>query len=525
MSTGTKTTARRTLIVLAAVLSAVRYAPVIDDPWDHSMASIVAAVYYGRIEQTFKRFGFGALRGEPHMSKVPAAPGAVSTETAGVRYVHHPVLSYWVTHLFVDLSGWSERAFRLAPILFSSLSAAMLVALVAGAAGVVAGAAALALWLVLPMSFFSGWMANHEPFVLPAMLAALMLHARTRDQSLRKHLLVWIPVFVAGQFDWTGVAIVPAIVIFELLTPRGQPRRLGRAFALALPAAASVATTFALVIWWTGSVGAALDELTFAARRGLAGELLSYDVRSWMTSQVRFWGGMYTVPVSLIAVAALPWLAIRSRSARDPLPRTALALLVPALTHVLLFRDHAVIHDFWWYYALPYAIIATVVVVRDVAARAGARAGAVILAGVVLGLSALAVHQDLARYWQDRTTEFRDRGRDFNSFAGPDDALLYVADFDRSCFYLTPWYLDIVGSSSLGAYAGIRDLKRSGRLQVDRVVALVPEGMAADITPANLPRIQEIATVRRLSPAEFAAEAPAIARVYPGRGLWILTIE
>jgi hypothetical protein len=504
------------LATLAALCAAARYAPVIDDPWDRSTGSVNASTYFGRIEQNYRRFGFREVKGAPLVYQAPVAAGAVPRELASAVYVHHPVLSFWLLHGLVEAGGWSERTFRLLPIAFSSLTAALLVTIVGRHAGRAAALGALALYLTLPMSWYVGAMVSYDAVTLALMLAAFVLHERRPAAA-------WLAVFLAGQADWIGLAIVPAIVLYQLMTPPPE-RRLGRALLLGVPACVSVAAHVGLTAWWKGSIGAAFSTLAGAGRHAALTDKGSFS--EWLIRQGEFWRGLYTLPVALIAAAALPWLLARRRAATDPLPRTALALLVPAVLHVAIFRDHSFDHEFWWSYAIPYAVLAVVIVVRDATAKLPGRARAVVATAIVAALAINAAR--VSRDWHraHRTDEIRDLGRELDRFAGEKDGILFVQDVGAAGFYVRAWFPP--GGPAVARVEGFRPLamlKRDGLLRVDRLVALVPDGLNPEFSDANRARLEDLGTLGRIAPEEVAKQHPAIARAWPGRGLWVLTIE
>src|SRR5204863_9575480 len=92
------------------------------------------------------------------------------------------------------------------------------------------------------------------------------------------------------------------------------------------------------------------------------------------------------------------------------------------------FRDHSFDHDFWWSYAIPYAVLAVVIVLRDATARMPVRARAAVAAVAVAALSAVGIVAPRARHLEMRTDEFRARGHGVNRFAGKNDALRFLDD-------------------------------------------------------------------------------------------------
>ncbi len=135
-----RTHSYRPLVVVAtAILAAVaRYAPVIDEPWDRSAGSTNGAIYFGRFEQNFERLGFAELRGAPLFYVLP-----MRDHPGSLLYWHHPPLIPWLIRGAVAIGGYSERTFRLVPIVCSTLTAVLLALLVGAARGTRVGHARL----------------------------------------------------------------------------------------------------------------------------------------------------------------------------------------------------------------------------------------------------------------------------------------------------------------------------------------------------------------------------------------------
>jgi hypothetical protein len=163
--------------------------------------------------------------------------------------------------------------------------------------------------------------------------------------------------------------------------------------------------------------------------------------------------------------------------------------------------------------------------VRDVTARAPGIRRPLAAAAIVLLLAWSGIDQIRTRHQRDATTEYRDLGRDLNRFAQRDDAMLLTGMTSTESFYLDPWYVDMFATASFDSYRGMVDLKKKGSLLVDRVVAVVPEGAALDFTRENLPRIRELGSVRVIEAETVAAEMPGLARRWPNRGFFVLTLD
>lgn len=517
------------LAVAAFVLSAIRFAPVVDDPWDESIEAIIGPVYYGRIESVYQRFGFWPMLGAPYVRKLPLPPelAAANEAVVNVPYFRHPALTFWLNHFAVEAFGWSERSFRVLPILASSLTAAMLVLMIGAWAGPGWAAAGLLVSLVLPMSWFVGSFTGYEPYTLPLMLAAFLLHVRLRRAAAWKYAIVWIFVFLGPMADWVALGIVPGIWAWELMTPRDERARWRRSAALVLPAGASVLASAALIVVWSGGLQAGIDMLLKTAKYATVPIWRpdEWGMGDWFVRQGWLWRTMFTWSAGLLAALTLPALVLRRRT--DPLARAALALLLPAVLNVAVFLNHAYIHDYWWYYALPFVVAANVYALRGVA-RALRAAPRRRLAAVAVLLAAIAVNgvRDIrTRYVRDKTDDYRERGLWFDTLAGRDDAIAFVVDFNRSAFYIRAWLLDELAGAGLGTFQQLKARKAQGGVPFQRIVVVIPDGTTTDEIEKNAAKWREVGDLRRLDAKQVAADVPSLAMFCQGGGLWVLTIR
>jgi hypothetical protein len=295
---------------------------------------------------------------------------------------------------------------------------------------------------------------------------------------------------------------------------------------LAIPAATSVLVSFVLMSAWRGSMALAITEIRLTVSYAVVGSIEPDPIGAWewIRSQAGYWNSMFTLPVSLLALAALPLAIARCRRPDDTLSRLALAMLAPPALNVIAFSRYAHHHEFWWYYAVPSVILLVVILLREVS-RLRVPGAHVLACATVLLLGAHGVERTLARHAAEKTTRFRDLGRELNTLVRPDDLLLYPATLNQACFYLLSQYVEVPGPIDLAGFHGIRTVMNAGKLRVRRVVALVPDGRSADVTSASLPRMRELGVVRRIEATHLAAEHPALASFWPDKGLWILTIE
>lgn len=524
---------RRAALALAAaafVVGVARYATEIDDPWDGTLASTNATNFTGNIERAFRRNGYAAMKGIPHLFVAPTA-GPTAFD---MRYAHHPPLFRGFVHAATELFGFSERGLRLPPILCTALATALLAYLLSRRYG--AGPAAVGALVVLasPMGWHYGWMPNYEAPLLLLSVAAIGWHAAFRTRSLFAYAPVYALFLAATHVDWAGYFIGPALWAFELRLPAAE-RRLGRTLALVPLGALSAASVVAHLAWGAGTTfGAALDEI-YRTALSAAGGAAGLGAPEWTTAGWFARHGDYLRRLFAPAgVAALAWGAVRlfrgRRDADDDGPSFALALLVPAALNVLLFRRGSYVHEFWTFAALPFAAWAA----ADFARCVGRRPFVVpFLAAVVAGsLAAETARQRRAIEEQPNLT--REIAADLNAFAGPDDALLTQADLGPIAFYLDAWVTAplqppfYTPETTLPAAA---QLKRAGLIKTKRLVCVVPDRILEAGAPA--PRSQAalieslpaLGAVRRFTNVELAQSHPHLAGFLGGSGMAVLVVE
>ncbi|MBI3820967.1 MAG: glycosyltransferase family 39 protein [Planctomycetes bacterium] len=505
---------------VVVILGALRYLPVIDEPLDKSLASWNAA-YTARYIQCWDRAGMNNLRLAPHLWISPTDPLVLSP------YLHHPPFDPWLQWLGVKIFGFSEFGFRIVPIFFASLTGALIVWFLTPLGGLAFGAAAGALYLCYPMSVFYGWMPNPESATLFFIMLTIVLHERLRGRTALRYAPVWLSFFAAGMFDWQGLFAVTYILGREMLEPPAT-RRLGRALWF-FPIGGLVALLVVAAYGYCyGSFRGAATMLLDTARQSAGGAKL-YDLGDWTANQARFWYELFSVPTGFACALAFPvagWCAWR---ARDPLARSLFLLALPGVTSVVVFRNHAFEHDFWWYYILPFAAAAPAWIAFRWQRNRRIAAGAV----AVICLWGIYQINERYNYWTDRGQTIPMLGRDWNRLAGENDGLLLPFELGPETFYIKSWvYRPMTTVAELDEIA---NMAKSKKLLVRRTVCVVPETIEVltqkftqigDLKFSDLiAEMARLGAVRRVSADEFARDQPILAAQLGRPVVYILTIE
>jgi hypothetical protein len=516
------------LIAAVVLLGAARFAPFLSEPWGHDQASGNGAWYSGQPVRNWLRLGFAELRGMELLGALPTKP------PVGQPYAHHPPLHNWLVYGIVSTFGFSERSFRILPMVASALTGGLVVLLVGTRCGTALAGLAGILWLTLPMSFFYGVMCNPEAPTVFFMVAAAWLHARLRTRSPLVYAPVLVAQFLAGQMDWEGHFLVPALLLYEALLPRGE-RRVGRVVALGVASLLSAAVALAfrgfydvlgrqsLEILQAGggqlprfAAGSFFEYLvegvrgaarTFTASAGASG----VGTGEWLRGQLSFATAMFTWPATIAAGLGVALALVR----RSEMLALGLALLVPGLLNVVVFRNHAATHEYWLYYALPGVVVTTIEVARRLPWRP------VLATGLVLAIAGASVHRIATTRTDGRTSEYRDLAAELDRFFEREDEILVLdVRFTATAFYTRHWSVaHSVSGRSWENVDEIAALTKAGLLRRPVTFLLVPLG-----TPPPLEELSRHGPIRTIHRPELTERLPTIARVHGGL-VWTLTLH
>jgi hypothetical protein len=456
-------TARGAVAAIAlctALLCAARYAPIIDDPWDNSIASANGGGFIARFDRAWSRVGFKELKGQPYLYFAPTDP------PTGRDYRHHPPGCFWLMHAAVELVGRSESGFRALPIVATSILGGLLAAFAARLAGRAAGVCAGLAAIVCPMSAHFGWMPNPEGPTTTLIVAAVLLHARFRKDGGYRAFLAPLAVFLATQLDWQGTFAAASIGFLEATAPRGD-RRFGRVIAAGVAATLSVAAVLCIVRLWTGDFASAFADV-FGTARTTSTRAIDSPLGPWCLKQADYLAQWYAPPL-LLSFAFSLYRVVRRGKDAAAIDRFAIALVLPGVLNVLAFRSHAERHDYWTYYALPGFVLSA----GSAGAALAKRLPKVLVVLVVAAATVWMAATSIRRFEHYRTTSWRDLGALVGQVAGRNDFILSTLDFAQAAYYIDAWTYEPIRNVA-DIDLGI-ELKRDGRLKADRVVVLIDE--------------------------------------------------
>jgi dolichyl-phosphate-mannose-protein mannosyltransferase len=302
-------------------------------------------------------------------------------------YCHHPWGIFWTTAALMKIFGRHDFVCRLAPVLLSAATPALLHALGRALWRPAAGAAAAVVFVSLPIVLsFASFNALEVPVIAWTTLA-LWGWVRHRQTSRPRHLYASLAgIALALHADWPAYVLVACLLgagLVQLFAPRLLDRVRLRT----------------QVVWWM--LAATLSVATFALyvslfhRAGKLGDLLSsYELRARgsdaplarVVGARRYWLELMFTPVGIALVKASAVVcAARVVLVRRASELAPLAVLAMASVQYFVFRQGADIHIYWPHYFAQAAALgagAMVATIMSLATRATKREERVLALGL-----------------------------------------------------------------------------------------------------------------------------------------------
>jgi 4-amino-4-deoxy-L-arabinose transferase-like glycosyltransferase len=336
-------------------------------------------------------------------------------------YCHHPWGIFWTTAVLMKLFGRHDFVCRLAPVLLSIATPPLLSAIGRAIWRPVAGAAAAAAFVVLPITLaFANFNALEVPVIAWSLLG-IWGFVRMTQTGKRRHLAAAVVgTTLSLHADWPAFVLAGVMLGFgmaRLYVARGLFGRLAseRRYAAWWIATSSVAVlTLALYVALFKSAGK-LDDLLGSYGMRSSGNSLPLSA---VLASRRYWIELSFSPIALtLGALALSLCTIRLFFLRREHEVIPLAVFAMAAVQYVVFKQGADIHIFWPHYFGAYfalamgAIVATLAPAFERIRRVGERGPAVAL-GVAL-IPILAIARDgipALRYARETGGRFNEKG-------------------------------------------------------------------------------------------------------------------
>ena len=304
----------------------------------------------GRIAENHLRYGLSTTKGDQIRNLEEAPPAE------WVHYNNHPatldVLTAGVLALTGSTSPWAKRLLSL----LATLASLGVVAALARRAGIPAKVA-MTLFLALPVTLIHGLNLSYEPLAILWMLTLVLLAERGWTWGLLP--LLW----VGGLIDFPVLYLGPWFALRALWGARSRSPGPAILFSVALAGTclASLGTHLLHVAWTMGGLQANSGQdwwehiLLSLRSRGH-----SVALGEFLAGQGGFFLASFTLPVLLLGLLSFwrrPIAELGLQRGHGP-GVAAGAFLFAGSLHVLLFRAHAMVHDFWLAYYAPFFALA-----------------------------------------------------------------------------------------------------------------------------------------------------------------------
>lgn len=323
-------------------------------------------VQYGNMARNYLRYGllttkFGQVENSGYVN-----PSSFAFNT------HHPATLPLLLSLSAKLVGFSEASLRLVPLLFSLLGLQLIYYFAyqltsnpfskqnnnpSSLRPVVVGLLAVLFAVVTPMFRYYGAMPVHEPLIATLSLAFFVSYYRWRYLN-RPYIYVFLSNLTAQLIGWPGFYLS---ALMWLVDSYLHKRIDWRSFTPLILSGIAVFSLHLTHNWWvSGSAlsGGLLEILKFRLLTTTPTEAASSTLLKFFTQELRW----LIIHFTLVQIGlSLIYLITNFKAVvnRRPVPVLVFALLCYGVTHALIFRNAAFIHEYMLYYLYPGLALAS----------------------------------------------------------------------------------------------------------------------------------------------------------------------
>jgi dolichyl-phosphate-mannose-protein mannosyltransferase len=278
-------------------------------------------------------------------------------------YTHHSVVITLILTELYRVFGIHEAVARTAVSAVTVATAVLLYRLTNALFTARTALVATLVFALCPLTLFFGRMYNHEVFALFWIVACVAAYRRWLASHARRDLAgVGTTTFLATMTAWPGYYLWPALIVHHRLAVgrNAEHRRLQR--VLAACTLVAFAVYLAHGYWLRGTT--LFVEIVEACRKGWFSDRLdwgeAFTFRTFVETELQRSVVYFTWPVVALAVVGF------GSVVRSTLQRRGMALAHGVLllflglgaSHVLLFKQSAMGHDYYIYYLLPAVAVA-----------------------------------------------------------------------------------------------------------------------------------------------------------------------
>lgn len=293
-------------------------------------------------------------------------------------YCHHPFGIFYTTRILMAIFGRHDFICRLAPVLLSAATPPLLFVLGRALFRPIAGAAAAAAFVVVPIALsFSSFNALEVPVITFTTMLFFGWARLVQTGRARYGAVAIAGAFLATNADWPGflgagfVGLLALARLFggRVLLPRTDDGKMGRFFAVLTVVVAGVGLAYVYAFLSFGKLADLFGAYGFRSQG-------NQTTLARVLASRRYWIELSFSPIAIVIGKVYVVVALaRALVLRRDLELLPLGALFVATVQYVVFRQGADIHVFWphyfaLYFALAFAgLVTTLIDVGGVIAR------------------------------------------------------------------------------------------------------------------------------------------------------------
>jgi hypothetical protein len=329
-----------------------------------------------------------------HGSILPGNVPGTAAPTSGSYYLHHPILTHQMVTATFAILGDRETSVRLAALMYSAATLAVLALLVRRTFGPLLGAFSVLIFAVVPYNI---WYAAHIDHGYPGLvfvLLALLCYLKwIESERWADGLGALGAIVVAGSFDWTPFFFcVPwgLHIVATALARKGRYRAFVPCFIVAVLVPIGIhAMAVTVAHQWS-------DVLSAYRTRSAP-----MPIAPFLHTMIRYCRDLFGYPLLLMTAGGLGLALVRLFRGVGGVRALALVSMVVAmLLHLCVFREEVVTHAYRLIYFSPAVVLGTVEVIASLVALAGATRSAIVAQSLGAMLGACVVAATLPTSWR-----------------------------------------------------------------------------------------------------------------------------
>ncbi|MCR4324898.1 MAG: glycosyltransferase family 39 protein [Candidatus Curtissbacteria bacterium] len=270
-------------------------------------------------------------------------------------FTHYPPLLPILLFLSFSTFGIHEWSARLVPLIFTLATIVAIYAIGNIFFNKRIAILAALFSTVMPIVIYFGKMPVQETLVIAPVLLSVIAYFKFFEKPNRKNSLILVSALVFSHLiNWPAYYVTPLFSAHWILFSKNKSKKF--TFLLFLAISLMMFGVHMLhTAWLTRDLigGGLIDVLKF--RLNIGEQLMGYSHTKFLELQARWITVYFTRPILFFSAIALIWIFINLIKRRFPKKTQILLMLgIFGVTHNLVFRNMAFIHDYMIIYLWPF---------------------------------------------------------------------------------------------------------------------------------------------------------------------------